>query len=114
MQITAYGKFVSSGTLLHRFLNSKPWLIMKLAIFLLVAAGLQASAKGYGQHVSLSTNDAPLEKALKQIKEQSGYHLAYLKEWMQDTKKVTLRLKDVPLHQALDACFKDQPLTYTI
>ncbi|MBN9385097.1 MAG: TonB-dependent receptor [Chitinophagaceae bacterium] len=87
---------------------------MRLAILLMVAASFQASARGYGQNISLSIKDAPLEKTLRQIKAQSGYHIAYLKEWMQSTKNVTLSLRDVPLQQALDACFKEQPLTYTI
>lgn len=87
---------------------------MKLVIILLFTMAIQASGAGYGQNISLSVDDVPLEKALRSIKEQSGYHLAYLKEWMQTTKRVTLRLKNVPFMEALDACFRDQPLTYTI
>ena len=114
MLFTAYGKTVSIWMGRCCFFHSKLLLVMKLAVFLLLTTMLQASANGYGQNVSLSLHDVPLEKALKSIKEQSGYHLAYLKEWMQETKKVTLRLSNVPLAEALEACFRDQPVTYTI
>ena len=114
MLLTAYGKTASARMLKGSLLHPKRFLAGKFLVAFLLSAVLQASATGYGQNVSLSLNDVPLEKALTAIKTQSGYHLAYLKEWMQTTKKVTLRLKDVPLTEALDACFKDQPLTYAI
>lgn len=113
MLLTAYGT-ASARMLKGILLHPKRLLAGKFLVFLLLTAVMQASATGYGQNVSLSLNDVPLEKALIAIKAESGYHLAYMKEWMQTAKKVTLRVKDVPLTEALDACFKGQPLTYAI
>ncbi|WP_432327683.1 hypothetical protein ACRQ5D_31075 [Mucilaginibacter sp. P25] len=46
---------------------------MKLSIILLLATILQVSAKSYAQKITLSEKNAPLEKVLKEIREQSGY-----------------------------------------
>lgn len=86
---------------------------MKFTVILLVAC-LHVSAKSYSQRISLTEQNAPLEQVLKKIKEQSGYHIVYREEWMTLAKKVTVSLKDVTLEEALEACLRNQPLTYTI
>ncbi|MFT3749580.1 MAG: TonB-dependent receptor [Agriterribacter sp.] len=86
---------------------------MKLTIVLMIAACLQIQAKGYSQ-ITLSARNASLESVLTQIKKQSGLHLVYREEWLQDAGKVTVQLKNVSVQEALNACFKDQSLTYEL
>jgi TonB-linked SusC/RagA family outer membrane protein len=88
--------------------------IMKLTIFLLTIVLLQVSAAGYGQKISLSQNNVSIEKALMQIKQQSGYNFLYSNEVLEHAKPVTLDLKNASLEEALNQCFSGQELSYTI
>src|SRR5665647_1841689 len=93
---------------------TKTLLIMKLTAIFLLAACLNVSAKGYVQRITLVAKNAPLEQVLKKIKEQSGYHVVYREEWMAESKRVTVTLKDVSLQDALNECFKNQPFDYSL
>jgi TonB-linked SusC/RagA family outer membrane protein len=88
--------------------------IMRLTAFMLLIACLEVSANSYGQLITLQENNIRLEKVLSKIKQQSGYHFVYREDWMRQSKNVTVHLVNVELHVALNACFKGQPLTYSI
>ncbi len=88
--------------------------VMKLTTVLMIVACLQAGARGYSQVISLSLKNAPLEMALKEIKKQSGYNVLYQDELMRQARPITVDLSNADLVEALDLCFKDQPLTYAI
>ena len=79
-----------------------------------MATFLQVSVRGYSQKVSLSMNNAPLGKVFREITRQTGYSFLYTDEVLNGMPKVDIRIKDVPLEMALDYCFKDLPLTYSI
>jgi len=87
---------------------------MKLTAFLIIAAFLQLSTRGYSQKVSLSLSNASLGKVFKEITRQTGYSFLYTDEILNGIPKVDIHIKNVPLETALDNCFKDQPLTYSI
>ncbi len=88
--------------------------VMKLTAILLFSACLQVSAKGYTQALSLSEKNATLEKVFREIKKQSGYTFVYRDEWLKKAGKVHIELRNASIGQALEACFKNQPLTYTL
>ncbi len=113
MQLTVYCKALHDCLPWRKFLHSKTWLIMKLTVILMIVACLQVQAKGYAQ-VSVSARNASLENVLKQIKKQSGLYLVYREEWMEEAQKVSVQLKNVSVEEALDACFKNQALTYEL
>ena len=114
MRLIAFGKALFCVIQRCMLFHSKTWLVMRLTIVLLIAACLQVQAKGYGQNISLSVQNTSLENVLKKIKKQAGYHLVYREEWLNLGNKVTLDLKNVPVKDALDACFKNQALTYEL
>ncbi|MBX3256779.1 MAG: TonB-dependent receptor [Chitinophagaceae bacterium] len=87
---------------------------MRLIVFFMIVGCLQAGARGYGQNINLSAQNASLESVLKKIKKQAGYHLVYREEWLDLANKVSLNLKNVPVTDALNACFKNQSLTYEL
>lgn len=87
---------------------------MKLAALLLIVGCLQLSAKSYSQNITLSTNRTELDKVFKAIEKQSGYFFFYRYKDLKDAQPVSLQLTNVPLEQALQACFKDQPFSYAI
>ena len=86
--------------------------IMKLMTFFLIVA-VHVSAKGVSQ-ITLSEKNAPLEKIFKAIENQSGYVFFYDYAWLHQAKTVSIQVKNASLTEALNECFKDQPLTYSI
>ncbi|WP_198315773.1 TonB-dependent receptor [Chitinophaga tropicalis] len=87
---------------------------MKLTVLLMTMALLQVHAAGYSQTVTLSQRNTSLDKVFREIKKQTGYTFLYTDEQLVHGREVTVQLKNASLQQALDACFRDQPLTYTI
>lgn len=90
------------------------WRIMKLIVVLMISGCLTASATGFGQMVTLSANNVSLDKAFRQIKKQTGYSFLYTESQLKDFNRVTVHLKNVPLENALQACFENQPFSYVI
>lgn len=87
---------------------------MKLTVLLMTITLLEVHAAGYSQTVTLSQRNISLDKAFKEIRKQTGYTFLYTDEQLLHISKISLQLKDASLQEALDACFLDQPLTYTI
>ncbi len=85
-----------------------------LTAVLLVTACLQVSAKGYSQKVTLSENDVSLKKVFKEIRRQTGFLFFYSDELLQQARRVSVHLRDAPLKEVLDSCFRGQPLEYEI
>ena len=73
-----------------------------------------AASGGYTQQVSFSFHKAPLKTVFKEIEKQTGYTFFFDQSLMQQANKVTVHINEVPLLQALDLCFKDQPLEYVV
>ena len=83
-------------------------LTMSLTALLLVSLTVRA------QKISLEKSNIPLAEALKDIRLQSGYSVLYDEDLISKAQKVSLRLKDVSLEDALLQCFSNQPFTYAI
>jgi TonB-linked SusC/RagA family outer membrane protein len=75
---------------------------------------MHVAAKGLAQSITLREKNASLESVLNSIKQQSGYVFFYNYRIMEKSKPVTVSLSGASLHDALNACFKDQPLTWSI
>lgn len=94
---------------------TKIYKIVRISSFLLLAVCLQVHATGYSQGtITLSEKDAPLPKIFQLIEQQSDYHFFYDFPLLQKAGKVSLALKNASIEQVLDACFKDQPFSYSI
>ncbi len=93
---------------------AKTMLIMKLTAIILLSVCLQASAVGFGQKISVKVNDAPLAQVFAAIERQSEYVFFFDQSLIEKAQKVTLHASNEPLKDVLDACFKDQPFTYSI
>ncbi|HEY9195482.1 MAG TPA: secretin and TonB N-terminal domain-containing protein, partial [Mucilaginibacter sp.] len=87
---------------------------MKLSIILLVATILQVSAKSYAQKITLSEKEAPLEKVLKEIREQSGYDFFYNSKLIKEANPVSINVRNMELEEVLKMAFSGQPFIYTI
>lgn len=85
-------------------------LVMKLTTLLLIIVLVQVSASGFGQKINLNEKNTPIKEVIQTIEKQSGYTFFY------DTKdlpeaRVTVRLRDASIDEALKEIFKDVPLT---
>lgn len=87
---------------------------MRMTFFILTVAFCQVTARGVSQNVTLSLNDATLKRVFTEIRRQTGFQFFYKDQLLDQATKVSIRLTDVPLEQALDSCLKDQPFTYQI
>jgi len=64
--------------------------------------------------INLSVKNAAIENVFKSITKQSGYVFFYNYRLLSKSKPVSLELKNATIKQALDACFQDQPFTFTL
>lgn len=87
---------------------------MKLCIILTCVLCLQVSAAGYGQTVTLSAKNMPLEKVFKEIKKQTGYSFVYTRAQLTNTLPVSCNVIKATLNDVLPICFLNQPLTFVI
>ena len=93
---------------------SKTLLVMKFTAIILLAACLQVSATGNSQTVTLSENNTSLEKIFRKVKVQTGYDFWYESKLLKHAKKVDIHVTNVSLEQALNLCFQNQLLMYSI
>ena len=110
MQLNFSGKMLNT---LSRS-TSKLFLVMKLTVFLLIIGCLHLSAKSFSQTITLNASNSDLEKVFSAIEKQSGYSFFYRYKDLAAAKPVSLQLKGASLEDALKACFKNEPFTYTI
>jgi len=92
----------------------KTLLIMKFIAVFLLAVCLNAAAIGNAQKVSISEQNAPLEKVFKEIKRQTGYTFVFRDALLKKAKKVTVNFTNASIEQVLNYCFQEQPLSYSI
>ena len=92
----------------------KTLLLMKMLAILMLVASLHVSARGIGQRVTLNEKKASLSKIIRNIKQQTGYQFFYSDELLAASRPVSIKVKNAPLREVLDACFSDQPLNYLV
>jgi len=97
-----------------RGILNKTLLIMNFTTILLLFAFLNVNANGNAQGITLVVKNAPFEEMLRKIKEQTGYSIVYRDEWMSESKRTTVNLKNVSIELALSECFKNQPFDYSL
>lgn len=97
-------------------LYSKTILCMQLTSSLLLLCCLEASATAttYGQQLHLKERNARLGKIFKEIRKQTHYNFIYSNEALESASPVTIDVQHASLTTVLDACFRNQPLVYSI
>lgn len=96
----------------ERIQLKKLLLVMKLTILLMVIALVQASAKGFGQKVTLHKKNASFENIMKEIKKQTGYTAFY--DESVKAVPITVDVNNASVKETLDQCFQNLPITYKI
>jgi TonB-dependent starch-binding outer membrane protein SusC len=96
----------------HRFKNYVR--VMQLTCIFLTAFCVHLSAGVLSQTVTLSVKNESLQQVLNSIKKQTNYSFFAKSNLFKKSGRVTLDIKSATIAEALDACFKDQPFTYSI
>lgn len=89
-------------------------LVMKLTAIFLLAGLCQVSAGVYSQNITLKQKNASMDVIFRSIEKQSKYVFLYDDLELQNAQKVSIDVKNAPIEQVLNLCFKDQPLSYKI
>lgn len=98
----------------HKGFLCPPFPVRRIIFALLLLSSLQVGAKVYSQQLTFSYKNVPLEQVFAEIKKQSGYLFICSSKQLENTRNVTINVKDASLEQVLDLCFKEQPVTYRI
>lgn len=104
-------QFLFRKALLNR---RKPWLIMRLILFFILAGLFQVSGKGFSQNISLNVKDVSLESVFKSIKKQAGYVFFYDANLINDSRQVNLHVKNVSIETILNEVFPNSGVKWTI
>ncbi|WP_211480972.1 SusC/RagA family TonB-linked outer membrane protein [Arcticibacter eurypsychrophilus] len=94
--------------------NSKILLAMKLILAFLLVIHLDVNAKTFSQMVTLHKKNATVEEVFQLIEKQTGYHFLYHKEDILAAGMISIDVGMVSVEEALNQCFKNQPLTFKI
>jgi TonB-linked SusC/RagA family outer membrane protein len=92
---------------------TKTLMVFTGTLFSLIISS-QVHAKNDTDGITINQQNVPLEKVFEAIQRQSDYTFIYRNDEIDGLSKVTLNLRNASLQQALDACFRNQPLTYNI
>ncbi len=104
MQFVGHSPRPKTGTQLLR--------MMKLTAFFMLAACLHVTATSFGQHITLHLQNVPVEKALQEIKRQSGALFLYNSSELKKLGKVTLSMDNGSIDEALSRVLKSSGFTY--
>jgi TonB-linked SusC/RagA family outer membrane protein len=83
-------------------------------LFIFLLAGCLFSASAFAQKVSYSGKNVPLQDVFSAIEKQTNFTFFYKSGYISQSNRVTVSFRDLPLRQALDSCFRDQPFIYSI
>jgi len=87
---------------------------MKMTMLIMTICFIQVTAATMAQKINLNRKNVALKTVFTDLARQSGYDFLVDAKTLEKSNPVTLNLKDVSLEEALEVCFKDQPLEYTI
>ena len=95
--------------------NKNKWIMrINLIVVLLTSAILQVSAATYGQNVTLKHDRVKLATVLNEIRKQTGVDFVFSDKIIAGARPVSINVANVSLEAALEECFKNQPVTFTI
>ncbi|MBO9634784.1 MAG: SusC/RagA family TonB-linked outer membrane protein [Chitinophagaceae bacterium] len=82
---------------------------MKLTLVLLTVALCAAAHPVRSQHISLTVKNSTVENLITLVEKQTGLVFIYKKETLDQAKKVSISVQEMPVKEFLETAFKDQP-----
>src|SRR5690606_26015381 len=106
--IHAKGKPCNSKNRLHGPGNHKCKILlaMKLTAILLAVLCFQVSANVYSQNITINEKNAPLEKVLRSIRQQSGYGFILDLKQLKNARPVSISFEKKSLEESLEMIFQ--------
>ncbi len=92
----------------------KIWLTMKLTMFFMLVACLHLSATTSSQTISLSGKNLSLLTVFNQVEKQTGYVLFANQTILDNSRAVSVNVKNMPLQTFLQEVLKDQQIDFFI
>lgn len=86
----------------------------KLIAIMVLGAYLQVSAGVFSQNITFSGRNVSLQKIFSVLNKQAGYLVFCDYSIIKDARKVSIDVRDASVVSVLDACLKDQSLSYEI
>ncbi|MBO9570673.1 MAG: SusC/RagA family TonB-linked outer membrane protein [Chitinophagaceae bacterium] len=87
---------------------------MQLTALLLTVCCLSVTAKTISQSITYSGKDVKLSTVFDVVRNQTGLFVLYNAEQVDDTKKITVDAKDVPLRDFLNKILVNERLSFSI
>ncbi|WP_285055465.1 SusC/RagA family TonB-linked outer membrane protein [Pedobacter ginsengisoli] len=75
---------------------------------------MQVSAAGFAQKFSLTTTKESLKNVFAEVQRQTGFSVLAKSEYLNNSKPVTISIKDIPLEEALTKILAGQNLSFSI
>lgn len=95
--------------------DKKKWIMrINLTIIIMTSFLLQVSANGFAQKITLNEKNTSFESIINKIQAQSGYDFIGNTTLIKNAKPVSITAKNISLNEALELCFANQSLTYTL
>ncbi|MET4543359.1 outer membrane receptor protein involved in Fe transport [Pedobacter africanus] len=88
--------------------------VMKITMILITCLLIQVNAASYAQRINLNRQNSSIHSILEEIRKQSKYDFFYDTELFNDARPVSIQLKNATVEQVLNACFANQPYSYTV
>lgn len=98
----------------YRACKNKWIMRINLIIILMTSFLLQVSAGSFAQKITLNEKNASFEAIINKIQAQSGYDFIGNTVLIRTAKPVSINVKEIGLAQALELCFANQDLSYTL
>lgn len=88
--------------------------IMKLTALFILGACLHVHAVGFGQKISLSETNVPIETVFRKIEEQTKFKFLYAEHVIKNAKNVTIVVSNADIEKVLDLILGEQIFSYKI
>lgn len=87
---------------------------IKVILFLMIAGLMQVNATGFAQKVTIKMQQSSIKKIITELGKQSGYDFVYDAKVLAKASPISIDVVNATLTEALDRCFKGQPIQYKI
>jgi TonB-linked SusC/RagA family outer membrane protein len=96
------------------YLAAKILSAMTRIMLVLIVTLSHVAANGLAQKISLNAKNVPLSSVLKTIEQQTSYLFLYDKLDLPESQKVSVRVRNAEIDEALNAVLRDLPVSYKI
>jgi len=91
-----------------------PFLIMKIAFFLVFLGLMQASASVHSQSITFKEKNATLKQIFNEINKQTGYNVYWSAKSIDESHTINVDFNKASISEVLETCLENLSLTFVI